>query len=280
MKIAFVYTNIATIGWHSFNNFGPENDDCFVIPPGITYLKALLDEDGRHESDIIDFRMLSGPDDFRRRLSEGNYEIVGISTLSPGRDFALLAARMAKDLDLITLAGGVHASALPEDFADTGYFDCVVVGEAERTLFDVLDIIERGEKLPPIYRTTKYVEDLNELPFPSKAYLPTYAGAFDINGRMAGITGTRGCPGRCKYCWPNQRIMYGSPHIRRRTPENIVQEIRYLQDTFEIKFIAFYDDTFSWNKPWLRKFRDYIRDVSRNCVHLPPIGVNARAELF
>jgi len=280
MKIAFVYTNIATIGWNSFNKFGPQNDDCFVIPPGITYLKALLDEDGRHESDIIDFRMLSGPDEYRQRLSEGNYDIVGISSLSPGRDFAVLAARIAKEQGPITLAGGVHASALPEDFVSTGYFDCVVVGEAERTLFEILALMERGEKLPPIYRTSNYVKDLNELPFPSRAYLPTYAHAFDINGRMAGITGTRGCPGRCKYCWPNQRIMYGSTYIRRRTPENIVQEITYLQATFAVKFIAFYDDTFSWNKPWLREFRDYIKDMRDNGVHLPPIGVNARANTF
>ncbi len=40
MRIAFVYAGIARIGWNSFNRSG-HDDDCFTIPPGITYLKAV-----------------------------------------------------------------------------------------------------------------------------------------------------------------------------------------------------------------------------------------------
>lgn len=279
MKIALVYAGLARIGWNSFNR-SPHDDDCFTIPPGITYLKALLQKQGRHESDIIDLRMLSGFEEYREKLLDEKYQVVGISCLSPSRDYAVAAGRIAKELGLITLAGGVHASALPNDFASTGCFHCVVTGEAERSFPQILRMVEEGTDLPSIFRTENYVGDLDELPFPATAYLPTYHHAFDVNGGMAGISGSRGCPGRCKYCWPNQRIMYGALGIRRRSPQNIVDEILYLQDNFRINLVTFYDDTFSWNKPWLRNFRRHVNAVKRTGRSLPALAVNARANMF
>ena len=76
MRIAFVYTGIATIGWDSFNKASQGGkDDYYAIPPGVTYLKALLDRDSKHETDIIDFRMLSGIDEYRQTLRDGQYDV-------------------------------------------------------------------------------------------------------------------------------------------------------------------------------------------------------------
>jgi radical SAM superfamily enzyme YgiQ (UPF0313 family) len=255
-------------------------DDCYVIPQGLAYLRAVIQKDGRHEADIIDFRMLSGPHEFRKRLVEGKYDVAGFSCLTPSRDYAVLGAEIAKDLGLITIVGGVHASAMPEDFSNTGQFDCVVVGEGEHAIFEILDLIEDGKKLPPVYRAVNYVANLDDLPFPATAFLPTYEHAFDVNDRMAGVTASRGCPGRCRYCWPNQRIMYGSGKIRMRSAGNVLAEMRYLREHFRINLITFYDDTFVWNKAWLREFLDRHRQATRDGVDLPPIAVNARANFF
>jgi anaerobic magnesium-protoporphyrin IX monomethyl ester cyclase len=280
MRIAFVYTGIATIGWDSYNKAGRGADDYYAIPPGITYLKALLDRDGSHQTDIIDFRMLSDIDQYRGILRDGQYDIVGVSCLTPSAGYGITAGKIAKELGMITLAGGVHASALPNDFADSGHFDCVVVGEGEKTIFEILEMIERGDKLPAIYRTVNHVTNLDELPFPATAYLPTYKDAFDANDGLAGITASRGCPGRCKYCWPNQFVMYGTKTIRLRTPSNVIEEMLYLKRNFPIKLITFYDDTFSWNKKWLRTFRDEVLEARRQGNDLPPISINARANTF
>ncbi len=217
---------------------------------------------------------------YEQRLRDGKYDIVGVSCLSPSRDYAAEAGRIAKKLGVITLAGGVHASALPDDFASTGHFDCVVVGEAERSMLELLTMVEQGTILPRIFKTANYVAELDDLPFPATAYLPTYEHAFDVNGGMAGISGTRGCPGRCRYCWPNQSTMYGSTGIRRRSPQNVVDEILYLKEGFPINLVTFYDDTFSWNKPWLRRFRDHVIAVKQTGRQLPPLAVNARANMF
>jgi radical SAM superfamily enzyme YgiQ (UPF0313 family) len=280
VRVAFVYTGIATIGWNSYNKAGQGADDYYAIPPGITYLKALLQRDGRHHADILDFRMLPGVEEYRERLKNGKYDVVGISCLTPSVDFGILAGKVAKELGMITLAGGVHASALPEDFARTGYFDCVVVGEGENTIFEILDMIQQGRELPAIYKTVNHVTDLNQLPFPATAYLPTYEHAFEANDGLAGITASRGCPGRCKYCWPNQLVMYGTRSIRLRKPSNVLAEMLYLKDNFPVKLITFYDDTFSWNKRWLRSFRDEVKELRANGGDIPPISINARANMF
>ena len=159
---------------------------------------------------------------------------------------------------------------------DSGYFDCVVVGEGEKTIFEILEMIQRGDKLPAIYRTVSHVTNLDELPFPATAYLPTYKDVLDANDGLAGITASRGRPGPCRNRRPNQFVMYGTKTIRLRTPSNVIEEMLYLKRNFPIKLITFYDDTFSWNKKWLRDFRDEVLEARRQGNELPPISINAR----
>ena len=278
MKITLVYAGIARVGWNSFNKLSPEDNDSITIPSGLLYLKAVLQHSQQCEVELIDLRMMSGYDEYKERLYASGSGAVGISFLTPSRNFGVHAARIAKELGKITIAGGVHASALPHDLASTGVFDCVVAGEGENAILEIIELIKNRLPLPDIFRARNYVQDLDSLPFPSSAFLPTYdKSAFDLNGRMSGIVASRGCPGRCKYCWPNQNIMYGGASIRMRSPANVVEEMRYLYRNFDIRYINFYDDTFTWNKKWLKSLRDC---VAARAGKTPPISVNAMARSF
>ena len=278
MKITLVYAGIARVGWNSFNKFGQGDDDCWAIPSGLMYLKAVFQRQGKYDVDMIDLRMLSGGEELRDKIRRSGSDVVGVSFLTPSRDYGTLVGRIAKEMGKVTLVGGIHASALPEDLAATGCFDTVVVGEGENAILEIMGLIEKGEQLPAIYRACNFIEDLDRLPFPATAYAPLYdKTSFDVNGRMAGIVGSRGCPGRCKYCWPSQFIMYGTKKIRLRSPENVVSEMLYFKNNYDIRLIAFYDDTFTWNKAWLKKFRDH---VVANRIPIPSLAVNARANCF
>jgi radical SAM superfamily enzyme YgiQ (UPF0313 family) len=50
---------------------------------------------------------------------------------------------------------------------------------------------------------------------------------------------TRGCPGKCTFC--NSAMTT----LRSRSAESVVQEIEYLNKTYGIREIQFYDDTFT-----------------------------------
>lgn len=276
MKIALVYAGIARIGWNSFNKFGPEDEESFFIPAGLMYIKAILQEDGSHEVDTLDLRMLEGPEEYEQKLVEGRYGLVCMSFLSPSRDYGVLAAKLAKQHGMTTIAGGIHASALPEDLVETGYFDSVVVGEGEKSIFEILSILEKGEPLPRIYHTRNYVQALDELPFPATAYLPVYKTAFGVNRRMGHIVAGRGCPARCRFCY-DKRLLHGSNGLRVRSPKSVVEEMLYLKRNFGVELVGFADDTFAWSKRWLRAF---LQEVKSTKTPLPQIAINTRANMF
>lgn len=63
------------------------------------------------------------------------------------------------------------------------------------------------------------------------------------------IFATRGCPGRCTFCYRTFRGI-----VRKRSARNIINEIKLLQKNYGIREIAFYDDTFTLFKEEIKEF--------------------------
>ncbi len=70
-----------------------------------------------------------------------------------------------------------------------------------------------------------------------------YVGQSGIRYEMT-IQGTRGCPFRCFYC----DVQHITPFHRRRSAENIFEEVKYLS-SLGVKRIEFIDDAFNLNLP-------------------------------
>jgi radical SAM superfamily enzyme YgiQ (UPF0313 family) len=66
---------------------------------------------------------------------------------------------------------------------------------------------------------------------------------------------SRGCPGRCTYCYGK----YLGNKVRFRTVDQIVDEITHLINNYEIREISFYDDTFT-------TYPSLVRDVCRKIM--------------
>jgi len=75
---------------------------------------------------------------------------------------------------------------------------------------------------------------------------------------------TRGCPGRCTFCY---RTFHG--RVRKRSARNIINEIKILQRDFGIKEVAFYDDTFTLFKDVINEFCQIVLnekiDITWSC---------------
>ena len=63
------------------------------------------------------------------------------------------------------------------------------------------------------------------------------------------VLATRGCPGRCTFCY---RIFGNS--LRFRSGEKVAEEVKLLQDRYGIREVCFYDDTFTAVKREVRAF--------------------------
>jgi len=87
-------------------------------------------------------------------------------------------------------------------------------------------------------KPAKIIENLDELPFPAYHLLKDlsvyHTGV--LNPPFATVITSRGCPFGCSFC------AYARMGFRVRSPENIVQELKWLKSEFKIKSFLFFDD--------------------------------------
>jgi radical SAM superfamily enzyme YgiQ (UPF0313 family) len=164
---------------------------------------------------------------------------------------------------------GTHPSALPEEVLKMNEkLDFVARKEYEYTIKELSDIIS-NDKSPSleslkridgisfrfngeIYhnKDREFVTDLDLIPFVSKVYKKhldhkDYFYSHSKYPIVVTVTG-RGCPFQCVYCVYPQ--VFNGHRLRYRSIENVVDEIEYIVNNFEVKSIMFEDDTLTVNK--------------------------------
>ncbi len=241
-----------------------------VMPPlGLAWIAGFLEHHG-HEVKILDAQAeLMSLDDIDQWIqSHDPFRTVGITATTPLVSHALMIAATVKRRYSGTrvVMGGVHATVLPEEVLSNRSVDMVVRGEGEQTFLDIVDektidsilgvswkldgqIIHNGER--PLIR------QLDSLPFPSYHLLPMdkYRPALGAAKRLPAISvmATRGCPGKCSFCY---RI-FGNT-FRCRSGSRVAEEIFMLQEKYGIKEVCFYDDTFPTVKKEVISFCEEI----------------------
>lgn len=230
-----------------------------LFPPlGIALLASILEKEG-HYVKIIDCSAEGiFAEDIHKHIAE-EYDFVGISALSQSAPSAYKIAQAIKTKmkNATVIMGGVHATAMPEEVINNPYIDICVRGEGE----DVAKEIVSGKPLENIKGVTyrkngkimhnpdrEVIADLDNYPLaayhllPMKKYRSMLGVA--IKEPSIGLVVSRGCPGRCEYCFPNSL----GNKVRIKSPHKILEEIFLLKDRYGIKEIDFYDDTFTFYK--------------------------------
>ncbi len=223
---------------------------------GIAWLAAVLEQDG-HQVQILDAHAerLHVEEVPKWVQEKGPFDLVGITATTPLIGNALEIARLlkAQSPSLKVVLGGVHPTVLPAEALAEPAVDLVVRGEGEETMREIA-AEQPWEKITGIsYRRNgavvhnpdrRLIADLDSLPFPAYHLLPMhrYRPAAGAAKRLpaSSVLATRGCPGRCTFCY---RI-FGN-RLRCRSGRNIAQEVKLLQERYGIKEICFYDDTFT-----------------------------------
>ena len=184
--------------------------------------------------------------------------IVGISVFT---EMALSAYRLAEELksrdDVILVAGGPHATAIPQESLSRG-FDVVVRREGELPLVELCRALAAGGDLTKVRGLTFFNDDgelintpdppsidLDRLSpptdalelFPRDWYLkPNGSGSFAPQ-----ILTSRGCPGRCTFC---SDLVSGKKY-RFHSPARIVDEMSVWYEREGSPVFAFCDTAFS-----------------------------------
>ncbi len=189
----------------------------------------------------------------KEKLLNWHADVVGLTATTPQAPFAYeLADAIKRTQNCVIVMGGVHPTCMPEEALK--HCDCVVKGEGEIALVQIVQKLQRKEPIKSIIEG-EYVEDLDEIPSPAfdlidiRSYLehgPSFPG---LTQPSIGIMTSRGCPFRCPFCHNSFR----SSPPRWFSAQRIVDEILFLIEEYGIKSVFFLDDEFIVNKKRLKE---------------------------
>lgn len=242
-------------------------DDRLEPPLGLLYLATLLNRNG-YKATITDLASVP-EEDWGRLIPQA--DVYGFDTFTSTYKRTLQILQLTKHINpsSITIAGGPHASALPQQVARD--FDFVVIGEGEQRLLETLRSLDKGDRPNPIQYEI-IIKDLDSIPFLdyNLVDLTSYRRVV-ANHPSVGIISSRGCPYQCAFCTGS--IQGIDRRIRYRSPQNFVSEIAQLRSLYGLTSFKIQDDIFT-----LRL--DRIREISRLLAPLDTVyRCNGRVDL-
>jgi radical SAM superfamily enzyme YgiQ (UPF0313 family) len=187
--------------------------------------------------------------------------MVGISVMYdlhiPDAVRLIRCVRRACPASFVAIGGAFctyNAKMLVESLPDA---DCVSFGEGERTVSELVATLAAGadwRKVPGLwYRGADglgrssgmpRLPDLTTLPWPARDVLSRYREA-GVPTPVASTYTSRGCHAKCTFCYaPRAPGAQQEGRWRVRPPEDVVDEIEWLQRDFGTRFVWFNDDNF------------------------------------
>ena len=238
------------------------DNDSYIhaFPLGIAYITSALRKEG-YEVDIYNQDVHHYPDaHLTEYLDRNKFDIVGIGIIAGYYQYKKLlkisnAVNASKNRPSYYILGGHGPTPEPEYFLRKTDGDIVVLGEGEETVVELLDAISNkgsldaikgiafrkgdqikiNERRPPI-------KDIDAIPwpaydrFPMEYYRLMRLPHAENSDFVMQVLSARGCTFKCNFCY---RMDTG---YRARSPEGIIEEIKYLQKAYRINYIDFTDE--------------------------------------
>ncbi len=159
--------------------------------------------------------------------------------------------------------GGPHPSTVKEEALSGFPFDYAIYGEGEVTFLELIEHLNGERNISDIngliYKDVsrevvknpprEIIKDIDSIPFPD------YNLFLMERYPQHRITTSRGCPFNCVFCnshsiWTNR--------WRKRSAENIIEEIKLLTSNYKRKTVVFNDDSFNIDLKHVAKFCDML----------------------
>lgn len=277
LKVTLVVPNFKWANWDV-------NTLWHYIPYNLCLLAAMVE-------DLCDVTILDANQsdmteaDFKNAIKEQAPDVVGITVLMDqyafaGHKIATLTKSVNKDVCVVM--GGVYATMNPEEVIKDNNIDYVVIGEGEYVFRDMVQYFSGNGDLPKkglCYRSggeiintghSDFVKDLDKIPLPAYHLIDFEKYANSAHRKSvdspevypyARILTSRGCPIGCVFCQV-ESIM--GKKFRVRSAENVLDEIQFLKDRYNIKSFIIDDDNLFIDKKRSKAFFQGL--IDRNLV--------------
>jgi len=197
-----------------------------------------------------------------KMIKDYSPDILGITAMTHEVEMASVIARDYKKINpcVKVVLGGVHITALPEDTLKRySSIDIGIIGEGEHTFPLVIKAFEKNKEVfcsisGVVFRNEngmikcndiEWIQNLDSLSRPGWKHFK--------NAKDYIIITSRGCPYSCIFC-----MQASGKVVRKRSAENIVEEIeKVIEERAPEKFL-FYDETFTLDKQRVHAICDLL----------------------
>jgi len=268
-------------------------------PIGLMYLAGYLRQFRNDlEIDAFDARVkLAQAGEVREYIKKSRPDVVGITAFTMESAEAHQTAGMVKELfpEIPVILGGPYPSSDPGNAGNDDNVDFLIFGEGEIPLLQLVNTLEKGDD-PAEIKGIQFRQNGNvintgpvdvvfnpdDIPFPAwdlldlDDYFHPSAGKrrltnpIQMYDRGMSVFSSRGCPYRCTYC----HNIFGKK-TRFRSPENVIDELKWLKTEFGIQEIEFIDDVFNLDLERAKKIMELMIEEDLNLRFSFPNGLRA-----
>ena len=284
IDILFIFPPTTVAGRYGKEDLGEEVIGGNSIPLGVASLAAYVRDKG-YGVGVLDCPGLGiNSDKVHEIITKRDPAIIAFSTTT----YTLLEAKniaqkvRTKFPSKLTVLGGAHANVAGIETANScDLFDIISYGlDGEYIIHDVIKkfsqknfdrnlfmkdikvlesikgIIFKKDKVAIRNLPSETIKNLDELPFPARDLFPLerYMPLPNSYKRLpaTNMVVIRGCPYFCTFC------DQAGTGARRRSPQKVIDEVKYCVETLGVKEISFWDDTLSYHKKWMKDFLDRL----------------------
>lgn len=202
-------------------------------------------------------------------------DLIGFSIMTGSHRWARdMALELKRRYGLKSIFGGAHPTFFPEFIREDGV-ELLVRGEGEEAIVEILDHLDAGtdySRVPNLVckradgtvidnPVRALARDLDSYPFPDRTLYDALNGRIDRGVRN--VITSRGCPFHCTFCFEDSmRELYAGKgkYVRIREIDRVLDELRALKATTDVRTIYFADDVFGMSRKWLYEFLDRYRE--------------------
>lgn len=212
-------------------------------------------------------KLLNYNERFARHIIGLKPKVLAFSVLTMNYLWALdIAEKVQKEIDVVTVFGGIHVQALPKQALENPQVDYIMIGEGEFTFPQLVEGILEGKVDTSIaglgYRKGSQInvnavgpmiENLDALPFADRELFAPFE---ELSTSLMFMCG-RGCPFRCTFCdSPMQKYQFSNfqKFVRYRSVDRCFEELNLLKAKYNPTNFCMVDDVFTSNKKWMQEF--------------------------
>ncbi len=204
-------------------------------------------------------------------LKEHEFDVVGCTIYTLTFNLAKAFFKYTRSIlpKTCLLAGGPHPTCLPlETLEQIKELDAVAIGEGELTFLEILARLSQEKDFDSVNGTAyrrhndnqiimnnprDLISELDLLPMPAYDLFPIdkYILPPNLVKRYptVAIQVTRGCPYKCGFCQFNLAL---GKKYRHRSPESIIEELKYLKSHYRIRGVIFRDSSLTIDLQFLK----------------------------